>query len=88
MQRRFDYVFEDEGPTSLTYETSAETLERAEVAIEHGTPVLYVNHKAAEVLAKILAKLALGVYQDGFHIHVPKNLDDDEAEALRIVLVA
>ena len=87
MNRHFDYNFEDEGPRRLSYETSGDSSERAEVVIEDGTAVLYVNQRAAEVLAKILVKLALGSYSAGFHLHVPKNLNSDDAEALRVVLL-
>jgi hypothetical protein len=85
-QKRFDYVFEEEGPSGLTYETSPELLERAELRVEEGTGVLYVNRDAAEVLARILAKLARGAYEGGFHLHLPRNLNSDEPETLRLVL--
>lgn len=87
MKQRFEFVFEDEGMSKLTYETSTPVRERMEIAVENGTSVLYLNREGAEVLAKILVKLGLGSYERGFHLHVPKNFDHEQGEALRIVLL-
>jgi hypothetical protein len=38
-------------------------------------------------MAKTFAKIGLCEYSNGFHIHLTKDLDADQPEVLRIVLV-
>ncbi len=78
--------FEDEGPSSITYKTTGPPTETACTTVEDGTPVLYLNKAACKLLAEIFAKLAMGNYADGFHLHLEKNFDPDEVEMLRIVI--
>ncbi|QUW02595.1 hypothetical protein J8C06_09620 [Chloracidobacterium validum] len=83
---RFECEFEDQGPTQITYEISGYPTDKAKLVIEDQTPVLYVNKSACHVLAEIFAKLAIGAYKPGFHIHLKENFDSDDKEMLRIVL--
>ncbi len=78
--------FDDLGPSRISYEVAGPPLERASVRIEDQHPVLYVNKGACRVLAEIFAKLAMGSYRDGFHIHLAEDFDPDQQEMLRIVL--
>ncbi len=84
---RFECEFEDKGPTRLMYEMSGYPTDKAEILIENQTPVLYCNKSACRVLAEVFAKLAIGSYNPGFHVHLKENFDSDEREMLRVVLV-
>ena len=83
---QFERDFEDQGPSRLTYEIASPDRANATVATEDGEAVLYLNEEACKVFAEIFAKLALGTYTQGFHLHVRENFDFDRAEILRISL--
>jgi len=84
---RFECEFEDQGPARIAYEISGHPIDKAEVRIEDQTSVLYCNKNACRVLAEVFAKLAIGSYKPGFHLHLKENFDSDDKEMLRIVLV-
>jgi hypothetical protein len=85
---RFEFEFDDTGPSNLQYEFEGPPNQKAEVAIEAGVPSLYISKDACKVLAQIFAKLALGSHSMGFHLHLRQDFDFDKAEILRIVLVS
>ncbi len=85
MQKRFTHEFEDQGSGALTYEVTDK--DHLEVKVEDGLAVLYVNRQGAALLARIAAQMSLGSYEEGFHLHLERNFDPDEPEALRLVLV-
>jgi hypothetical protein len=68
----------DERPGILSYDLGGE--EALAVTMDGRAPTLYVNRAGAEVLAKVFAKLALGPYEPGFHIHLKENFDDEPAQ--------
>ena len=84
----FQCDFDDLGPETIKYEVTGPPTETACTVIEDGTPVLYLNRGACKLLADIFAKLALGTYADGFHVHLRKNFDPDEIEMLRVVITS
>lgn len=87
MKREFNYQFEDESNNStISFEYDEDVEECLSVKIENGVPVLYANKTAFNLLAKTFAKLSLGNYQDGFHLHLNKDFDAGEPESMRIVL--
>ncbi len=87
MKKKFSYEFEDESDKStISYEYDEEIEEKFSVKIESGIPVVYGNKQAFVFLAKTFSKLSLGDYESGFHLHLNKDLDADEPEALRVVL--
>ena len=85
MTKRFTYRFEDEGPSTLSYQVGADA--RMECTVENGVNVIYINRRAAHVLATVFAKLALGSHTHGFHLHLERDLDPEKPEALRISLL-
>lgn len=88
MGTKLSYVceFEDIGPSRISYEVSGPPGEQAVTTVEEQTPVLYVNKGACRVLAEIFAKLAVGSYKPGFHVHLHENFDSERKEMLRVVL--
>ena len=80
----FECDFDDLGPKRITYQMSGPPTETACTTVEDGTPVLYLNKGSCKLLAEIFAKLALGSYADGFHLHLKKNFDPDELVKLLI----
>jgi len=86
--KRFEFDFEDEGPRELSYVASDTNCERLDISQESETSALYLNREAAQVLAEIFARLALGSYQPGFHLHIPRNFNDQDREVMRVTLVS
>jgi hypothetical protein len=87
MKKTFSYDFEDESEKSrISFEYDEEIEEKLAVKVESGVPVLYGNKQAFLLLAKTFSKLALGDYQDGFHVHLNTDFDADDSEALRVIL--
>ena len=86
MKRKFEFEFEDQSPSTISFEYDVSAEEKISVLIEDGIPVLYVNRQALLFLVKTFAKMALCDYPDGFHVHLTKDFDADEAEALRVIL--
>ncbi|HTV41720.1 MAG TPA: hypothetical protein VMF08_14150 [Candidatus Sulfotelmatobacter sp.] len=64
----FRLKFEDTAPSRITYKVTGR--EKAAVAVESEISVLYINKDASKLMAEIFAKLAMGSYPDGFHIHL------------------
>ena len=82
----FAIEFEDLGPSTLSYGISDPPVEKMTTTVEDQLPVIYANRDACKVLAEIFAKLAVGSYSNGFHVHLHENLDVDQKEILRIGL--
>ena len=87
MIKRFEVTFEDEGFDVLTYETSYPTCERLDVSFEQNMCCVYLDRGAARVLAGVFARLAMGSYERGFHLHLPKDFDHNNDDVIRIGLV-
>ncbi len=74
----------DADSSALSYELLG--TEELAVKAGDGSATLYVNRAGCEVLAKIFAKMALGKYEAGFHIHMKENFGEEPAQdALTIV---
>jgi hypothetical protein len=85
-RRRFVVEFDDLDSRSLTYTTSGPPIELLTTKSESGIPVVYASKGACRLLAETFDKLAFGNYSDGFHLHLEKDFDPDNAEVLRIIL--
>jgi YD repeat-containing protein len=48
--------------------------------------VIYANREAFLLLARTCAKIAIGQYESGFHVHLTTDFDATQPEALRLVL--
>ena len=88
MTKRFEYEFEDEGSRSLTIDYDEHEDERLEVLRDNGQLFLFANKAGLLCLARICIKLALGQYQDGYHLHIRKDFDADLPEAFVLGLVS
>ncbi len=87
MKIEYKFEFEDESQNSeISFEYNEEGDERLTVEIEENIPVLYLNRAACLLMAKTFAKLALGKYKDGFHLHMTNDFEYESAENLRIIL--
>jgi hypothetical protein len=87
-RKTFRFEFEDEGPKTLSFDYDGQYEQRLESAVENGAVVLYLNRQGCAVLAKVLAKMALGSYEPGFHLHFEKDFNAEQKEVLRLVLVS
>jgi hypothetical protein len=87
-KKSFSFEFDDEGPRTLTFDYDGRYEQRLETSAEDGVVVLFLNRQACTVLAKMLAKIALGSYEPGFHVHLEQDLNADKPEALRVVLLS
>jgi hypothetical protein len=86
MKHRFEFEFEQEKKNRMTFEYSPEADERLDVLIEDKTPILSLNRSGMITLAKTLIKMALGSYDDGFHVHLRKDLNADLPDRLVLML--
>ncbi len=87
MKKTFKYEFEDESKqATISYEYDEEVEEQLSVKIENECTVIYGNKPAFLLLAKTFSKLAMGDYEEGFHLHINNDFDADDIEALRIVV--
>ncbi|NOT63484.1 MAG: hypothetical protein HOP19_25010 [Acidobacteria bacterium] len=85
--KRFEFNFEDmSSKGSISFEYADDVSEKMTVVVENGVPVIYGNREAFLLLAKTCAKLALGQYQSGFHVHLAADFDADLPEAVRLIL--
>ena len=82
----FSFEFEQERPNHITFDYSPEADEKLDTLVENGVPILAANRAALLSLAKAFIKMALGDYQEGFHIHLRKDLNADEPDRLIVVL--
>jgi len=85
-QKNFTFDFEDRSPKSIAYECDG--TERLRTSIEGGVPFVFANRAGMLALAKLLVKLSMGEYKQGFHIHLRSDFSGDaaEADALTILL--
>ena len=84
--KNFSFEFEQERPNHITFDYSPEADEELDALVENSVPILYANRPALLSLAKAFIKMALGDYQEGFHIHLRKDLNADEPDRLIVVL--
>jgi hypothetical protein len=85
-QKSFTFDFEDRSPKSITYECDG--TERLRTSVEAGVPFVFANRAGMLALAKLLVKLSMGEYKEGFHIHLRPDFSDDAArpDVLTILL--
>jgi hypothetical protein len=82
----FQYEFEQNSHNSISYEFSLEEDEKMDLLMLGGTPFLHLNRSGMLMLARILIKMAHGDYDDGFHLHLKKDFNEDLPERLVIGL--
>lgn len=86
MKKQFQFEFEEERQNRITFEYSPDADEKLDTLIENGVPILYLNRPGMITLAKILIKMAMGPYNDGFHVHLNKDLNADLPNRLTVML--
>ena len=72
--KKFEFVFEDEAPKTLSFELEGD--ETLSVEQHNDGAFLYANKKGCSVLARVFAKLAMGDYGAGFHLHLQQNFEN------------
>jgi hypothetical protein len=75
MDKRFEFTFKDESARntiSFDYENYEE---RLVLRTEGDVVYLEANPEALLTLAKLMIKMALCDYSNGFHVHVPEDFD-------------
>jgi hypothetical protein len=77
-QKSFTFDFEDRSPKSIAYECGG--TERLRTSVEAGGPFLFANRAGMLALAKLLVKLSMGDYEQGFHIHLRSDFSGDAAQ--------
>jgi hypothetical protein len=82
VKRVFKYEFEQNRHNSISYEFSPEEDEKMDLFMVEGTPFLHLNRSGMLMLAQILIKIAHGDLDDGFHVHLKKDFNDDLPERL------
>jgi hypothetical protein len=85
-KKHFAYDFEQDEPNQIVFDYSPEEDEKISSTIENGVPFLYLNKSGMITLARTLIKMAVGDYQDGFHVHLHKDFNADLPECLAILL--
>jgi hypothetical protein len=86
MKQRFEFEFEEEKQNRITFEYSPEADEKLDTQVENNVPILSLNRPAMITLAKTLIKMALGPYDNGFHVHLRKDLNADLPDRLIVML--
>lgn len=86
MKNNFQFEFEEERQNHITFEYSPEADEKLDTLIENGVPILYLNRPGMITLAKILVKMAMGPYDDGFHVNLSKDFNADLPNRLAVML--
>ena len=77
-QKNFTFDFDDKSPKSIAYE--CEGTERLRTSVEGSVPFVYANRAGMLALAKILVKIGMGEYRQGFHVHLRSDFSDDAAQ--------
>jgi len=86
MSRQFTYEYEDDGKNRITFDYSPEADEKLDTLVENNVPILSLNRPAMITLAKTLIKMAQGPYDNGFHVHLRKDLNADLPDRLILML--
>jgi hypothetical protein len=86
VSKQFTYEFDETSPNTIHFDYSPEADERLRTAFECGSPSLYLNRSGLLTLAKILIKMSMGPYTNGFHVHLHEDLNADHPECLTIML--
>jgi hypothetical protein len=93
MKKVFHFEFEDESAAEsgskhdgITYEYSVAENERLRIEMVNGVPFIFANGSGMLMLAKILVKIALGKYKNGFHVHLHQDFNADSPEVLGVGL--
>ena len=84
--KRFTFDFEEDRPNRISFDYGPDGDEELDTLIENGVPILYANRPALISLAKLFIRMALGSYKEGFHVHLRKDLNADEADRLLVML--
>jgi hypothetical protein len=93
MKKVFHFEFDDESAAEsgskhdgITYACCATEDERLRIEVVDGVPFIFANGSGLLTLAKILIKIALSKYRDGFHVHLRQDFNADAPEVLTVGL--
>jgi hypothetical protein len=80
MKKTYSFEYEDNSPKELTYETTGH--EKLTVTAEGGQVFVFGNSAGLVTLGKLLLQLGESELPAGFHIHVRRNFDYDQPDAI------
>jgi hypothetical protein len=87
MSQKFEYEFEELKHNHITFDYGPDDDEVLNVVSVDGTPMLCMNRSGMLALAKLLIKMGLGPYSDGFHVHLYSNFNAGQPECLIVGLI-
>ncbi len=80
MRKSYSFDFEDKSPKSVAYDCDANTILTVQVA--EGQVYLFGNPAGMRTLGRLMIQLAEGGYPEGFHVHIHKDFDSEQPDAL------
>lgn len=86
MKKKFQFEFEEEKKNRITFEYSPQADEKLDTLVENEVPILYLNRPGMITLAKILIKMAVGPYDEAFHVELTKDFNADLPLRLIVML--
>ena len=85
MKKTFEFSFEDLSENNgISYEIDSGS--KLSYEVYNGQHIIYLNKNGALALSKMLAQIGVGDYEDGFHLHLHENFDDEKPEVLTVIL--
>ena len=92
-KKTFHFEFKDESAAetgrkndAITYEYSQAEDERLRCEMIAGAPVISGNSAGLLTLAKVLIKVSMNKYRDGFHVHLHEDFNAERPEVLAVGL--
>ena len=84
-KKTFEFSFDDLSENNaISYEVDTDS--RLSLDVCNDNLIIYLNKNGALTLSKLLAQIALGEYESGFHIHLQEDFNTDKSELLTIIL--
>ena len=95
MKKSFEFSFDDESAKATGRRSDQITIEHSgrvetlKVRAADGSVSIYANKEALLTLGKVLLKMGLGDYRNGFHLHLGEDFGFDplNTDPLTIVIV-
>jgi hypothetical protein len=86
--KKFEFEFDDLSAQNKLRLDHTDKPPRLSLDVVDGVPFLYANKEGLMTLAKMMIKMSLGDYSDGFHMHLGVDFNDpsEVGEAVCILL--
>lgn len=83
----FTFCIPDNEQDKILFDYDEGAPERIDTQVEAGKMFVFANREGMITLAKVLLKMVDGSYSGGFHVHLRKDFNADNAEVLTIGLL-